>query len=202
VKTKEKVYDRIVEYLHIEGYPTEVNTDFKEANTNNLVYATTSCSPIPDSRVPGTSGEALSGFSAVECSFRPRRYKAHHYHSIPSQCGRTRRENKLTLDVVLRYMVNVNQDDWASKLRVVNRQPRTRLRMRWSVGRNYGWISPEASQKLHRKQPLRTWRVDTPLHSRLIVAKCPGLSYCCQAGLACFADGTCGDSDQVTCCSV
>ncbi|KAF8428239.1 hypothetical protein EV426DRAFT_714443, partial [Tirmania nivea] len=37
---KEKVYDRIVEYLDIEGYPTEVNRYFKEANISSLVLYT------------------------------------------------------------------------------------------------------------------------------------------------------------------
>jgi len=39
INTKEKVYDRIVEYLEVEGYPTEANPDFKEANINDLVYS-------------------------------------------------------------------------------------------------------------------------------------------------------------------
>ncbi|KAF8534429.1 hypothetical protein BDD12DRAFT_809376 [Trichophaea hybrida] len=34
---KEKVYDRIVEYLEIEGYPTEASADFKEAKVSDLV---------------------------------------------------------------------------------------------------------------------------------------------------------------------
>lgn len=38
MKTKEKVYAGIVGHLDIEGYPTEVNPDFKEANINDLVY--------------------------------------------------------------------------------------------------------------------------------------------------------------------
>lgn len=38
--TKEKVYDRILEYLQIEGYPAEGDPDFKESNINHLVYAT------------------------------------------------------------------------------------------------------------------------------------------------------------------
>lgn len=29
--------------------------------------------------------------------------------------------------------------------------------------------------------------------------QCPGLRYCCQAGLTCFSDGTCGTVDQLTC---
>ncbi|KAH8148459.1 uncharacterized protein LAJ45_07562 [Morchella importuna] len=40
LKTKEKVYDGIVEHLEIEGYPTEANPDFKEANISDLVYIT------------------------------------------------------------------------------------------------------------------------------------------------------------------
>lgn len=40
--TKEKVYDHILEYLQIEGYPTEGDPDFKESNINHLVYATIS----------------------------------------------------------------------------------------------------------------------------------------------------------------
>ncbi|KAF8534865.1 hypothetical protein BDD12DRAFT_809008 [Trichophaea hybrida] len=42
LKTKERVYDNIVEYLAIEGYPTEGDPDFKEASINHLVYATIS----------------------------------------------------------------------------------------------------------------------------------------------------------------
>lgn len=37
---KEKVYDRIAEYLRVEGYPTEANPEFKEGNITHLVYAT------------------------------------------------------------------------------------------------------------------------------------------------------------------
>ncbi|KAG0634206.1 hypothetical protein HOY80DRAFT_543431 [Tuber brumale] len=37
-KTKEKVYDSIVEFLECEGYPTESLEDFKEANINDLVF--------------------------------------------------------------------------------------------------------------------------------------------------------------------
>ncbi|KAI5817375.1 hypothetical protein BZA77DRAFT_353128 [Pyronema omphalodes] len=29
--------------------------------------------------------------------------------------------------------------------------------------------------------------------------QCPGVSYCCQAGLTCFSDGTCGTLNQLTC---
>ncbi|RPB26527.1 hypothetical protein L211DRAFT_820888, partial [Terfezia boudieri ATCC MYA-4762] len=38
LKTKEKVYDNVIDYLLIEGYPTEGDSDFKEANINHLVY--------------------------------------------------------------------------------------------------------------------------------------------------------------------
>jgi len=38
--TKETVYDRIVEYLRIEGYPTEADPDFTLSNVNDLVYTT------------------------------------------------------------------------------------------------------------------------------------------------------------------
>lgn len=41
-ETKEKVYDRIIEYIEIEGYPTEAETAFKEASINDLVYTTIS----------------------------------------------------------------------------------------------------------------------------------------------------------------
>ena len=34
---KERVYDRILEYLEIEGYPTEASVNFKEANVSGLV---------------------------------------------------------------------------------------------------------------------------------------------------------------------
>ena len=29
--------------------------------------------------------------------------------------------------------------------------------------------------------------------------QCPGYNYCCQAGLTCFADGTCGNIEEMTC---
>lgn len=35
---KSKVYERIVEYLDVEGYPTMASDDFKEININDLVY--------------------------------------------------------------------------------------------------------------------------------------------------------------------
>jgi len=40
LETKEEVYKQIVRYIKIEGYPTEANPRFKEANINDLVYAT------------------------------------------------------------------------------------------------------------------------------------------------------------------
>jgi len=43
-ETKEKVYDHILEYIQILGYPTEADPEFKESNVNHLVYA--SISPI------------------------------------------------------------------------------------------------------------------------------------------------------------
>ncbi|RPA92424.1 hypothetical protein L873DRAFT_1817612, partial [Choiromyces venosus 120613-1] len=36
-KTKEQVYDNIVQFIEGEGYPTESDEDFKEANVNDLV---------------------------------------------------------------------------------------------------------------------------------------------------------------------
>ena len=36
-KTKEKVYDLMLDYLEIEGYRTESDPDFKEANVSDLV---------------------------------------------------------------------------------------------------------------------------------------------------------------------
>jgi hypothetical protein len=38
-ETKEKVYDRIIEFVGCEGYPTESDEDFKEANINDLVFS-------------------------------------------------------------------------------------------------------------------------------------------------------------------
>lgn len=38
LKPKQRVYDAIVDYLEIEGYPTEANLDFKEANISDLVF--------------------------------------------------------------------------------------------------------------------------------------------------------------------
>ncbi|KAF8538993.1 hypothetical protein BDD12DRAFT_883625 [Trichophaea hybrida] len=40
LETKEKVYEKMVRYLKIEGNPSEANADFKEANINDLVYVT------------------------------------------------------------------------------------------------------------------------------------------------------------------
>ena len=40
MKTKEKVFDHITEYLDVAGYPTEAVPDFKEASIGHLVYAT------------------------------------------------------------------------------------------------------------------------------------------------------------------
>lgn len=42
LETKRKVYEQIVQYLEIEGEPTEADPDFKEGNINHLVYATIS----------------------------------------------------------------------------------------------------------------------------------------------------------------
>ncbi|KAF8423837.1 hypothetical protein EV426DRAFT_601366 [Tirmania nivea] len=42
LQTKRKVYEQIVQYLEIEGEPTEADPDFKEGNINHLVYATIS----------------------------------------------------------------------------------------------------------------------------------------------------------------
>ena len=38
-KLKEKVYERIVEFLSVEGYPEEGTLYFKKANVNDLVYS-------------------------------------------------------------------------------------------------------------------------------------------------------------------
>ncbi|KAF8540341.1 hypothetical protein BDD12DRAFT_29888 [Trichophaea hybrida] len=43
-QTKAKVYDRIVEHLQVEGFPTEADPDFKEVNINYLVHS--AISPI------------------------------------------------------------------------------------------------------------------------------------------------------------
>jgi hypothetical protein len=37
-EVRSRVYRNIVENIHHEGYPTEDNPDFKEANINDLVY--------------------------------------------------------------------------------------------------------------------------------------------------------------------
>ena len=44
---KATVYGRIKEYLNIEGYPTEADPDFKEANVSDLVLYT--IGPVLDS---------------------------------------------------------------------------------------------------------------------------------------------------------
>ena len=44
-ETKEKVYGRIKEYLEIEGYPAEAESDFKVPSIIDLVYATISLIP-------------------------------------------------------------------------------------------------------------------------------------------------------------
>jgi len=36
--SKVKVYEQILQYLAIEGYPTEANPDFREANVSDLVF--------------------------------------------------------------------------------------------------------------------------------------------------------------------
>jgi len=36
---KGRVYDRILEYLNIEGYPQDANPDFNEANVCDLLYS-------------------------------------------------------------------------------------------------------------------------------------------------------------------
>jgi len=38
--SKVKVYEQILQYLAIEGYPTEANPDFREANVSDLVFST------------------------------------------------------------------------------------------------------------------------------------------------------------------
>lgn len=55
--TKMKVYDQIVQYLRVEGYPTETDPDFKEASINDLVYAT--ISPILDDFIRMTGRESI-----------------------------------------------------------------------------------------------------------------------------------------------
>ena len=35
---KEKIYERLLEFIEAEGYPTEANAEFKEANISELVY--------------------------------------------------------------------------------------------------------------------------------------------------------------------
>ena len=37
---KEAVYAHLVQYIEVEGYPTEANPDFKEANVHDLVLYT------------------------------------------------------------------------------------------------------------------------------------------------------------------
>lgn len=39
LKTKQRIYDNVVDYVLIEGYPTEGDPDFKEGNINDLVYS-------------------------------------------------------------------------------------------------------------------------------------------------------------------
>lgn len=39
LKTKEKVYERILEHFEMEGFPGEEEPDFKEANVNDLVHS-------------------------------------------------------------------------------------------------------------------------------------------------------------------
>ncbi|RPB18965.1 hypothetical protein L211DRAFT_669984 [Terfezia boudieri ATCC MYA-4762] len=36
---KEKIHERIVEYIEGEGYPTEGNAEFKESNVSDLVFS-------------------------------------------------------------------------------------------------------------------------------------------------------------------
>jgi hypothetical protein len=57
MKTKRKVYRELVRYLLVEGYPTEADPDFKEANINHLVYAT--ISPILEKFILTTGRKTL-----------------------------------------------------------------------------------------------------------------------------------------------
>jgi len=36
---KEKIYDRLLDHIEAEGYPTEANAEFKEPNVSDLVYS-------------------------------------------------------------------------------------------------------------------------------------------------------------------
>ena len=49
---KEEVYKQLVRYLLVEGYPTDADPSFKEANINDLVYA--AISPILEAVIRNT----------------------------------------------------------------------------------------------------------------------------------------------------
>ena len=59
-QTKERVYQRIVEYLETEGYPTHPDTNFKAANINDMVYAIISPVLFDFMRTTGRGGIRLS----------------------------------------------------------------------------------------------------------------------------------------------
>ncbi|KAA8898470.1 hypothetical protein FN846DRAFT_910065 [Sphaerosporella brunnea] len=60
LNTRDKVYNQIVEYLVVEGYPTEANPDIKEANVSDLVLHILSPIIFDFMRKAGRHGVQLS----------------------------------------------------------------------------------------------------------------------------------------------
>ena len=55
-RVKEKLYDLMLDHLEIEGYPTEADPDFKEANISDLVLFVISPIISDFKRKTGTQG--------------------------------------------------------------------------------------------------------------------------------------------------
>lgn len=65
LNAKEKVYENIIDYLLIEGYQTEGDSEFKEANIKHLIY--TAISPVLANfmRITGRTDLRLRGDKAI-----------------------------------------------------------------------------------------------------------------------------------------
>ena len=86
LKTKERVYDNIVEYLVIEGYPTEGDPDFEEGNVNDLVYGI--ISPILGSfiRMTGRKSIQLRRMDVIFGAIAQEKEKWMKSYSAPVDC--------------------------------------------------------------------------------------------------------------------
>jgi len=57
LKTKERVYDNVAEYIAIEGYPMEGSPDIRDTSINHLVYA--AISPMIGNFIRMTGSESI-----------------------------------------------------------------------------------------------------------------------------------------------